>query len=182
MPASVTDYPINVRPFYVAEARITHALVSGAGRVLDGVTYDQEGSDAPVGEDVLPLVQPLEFTMTEEVFSASDGIPAPSLLNLPQRAILTMEFLVASSKAYGYINRATGSKYDGRGVLEWVARLQDALETKVSDGSVDPYMEQTLSGPLAFSVKQGFMSTVSIGVVLEVRATTVPYIRGARTP
>lgn len=185
---TIEDYPIPVRPFAVMEARIQAALETG--KLLDGVTYDREATVQHMGADLLPLIQPSEFTLEEAIFAGRSRTPGlQGNTQLVSNGVIS--FFVAARREYGFARRSQSDTEDGRGVFEWASILQDVIETHVGGGPVDEETEEptdiedafllgTLARPISFRVRENFISDLSFIVILECTVMTVPYWRAGR--
>ena len=178
---NVTDYPIPARAFAVMDARIAFWSAAGSGRVLVGVTYDREALLEPMGADMLPMIQPVDYTWEETIFGGASSA-RERVGNTQVVSEITSTFFVAGRREYGLIQRSTDNPEDGKGVLEWVSRLQDALEKSVDDGRQDSLLEGTLAKPMRFVCRQNYLSDLSFALLLEVSLFTMPYWRAGRTP
>lgn len=175
---ALNTYPATAQPFAVIENRISAALVSG--KLLYGVTYDREAHLEPLGADMLPFIQPVNASYSEKIFAG--GYDNPNHLNEWNTvADGKVSLLVAGRREYGLVQRSTGDAEDGRGVLEWIARLQDAIELD-SAGVVDPFLEGSLSKPVSFSIQNNYISDLSFVLLLDVSFQTNIFFRGQRTP
>lgn len=175
------EYPLTVRPMKAIEERIRYQAVEGGQRLLDGITFDREGTLQPVGRDLLPLVQLASYNATEQIFG---GAPRPGTArgNTPLVTVGILEIYIFTYSGYGYSRQDPLDEEDGRGLLEWVALVQDAIERKPQlSFEADAFLEGSLCKPVKFEVRDNFLSDQSLGVLLALEWTTQPYCRSERT-
>ena len=174
----LNTYPLTAQPFAVIENRISAALA--VDKLLYGVTYDREARLEPLGADMLPFIQPVNASYSEKIFAG--GHSNPNHLNEWHTvADGRVSLLVAGRREYGLVQRSTGDAEDGKGILEWIARLQDAIELDAT-GVVDPFLEGSLSRPVSFSIQNNYISDLSFVLLLDVSFQTNIFLRGQRTP
>ena len=175
---ALNTYPLTAQPFAVIENRISAALA--VDKLLYGVTYDREARLEPLGADMLPFIQPVNASYSEKIFAG--GHSNPNHLNEWHTvADGRVSLLVAGRREYGLVQRSTGDAEDGKGILEWIARLQDAIELDAT-GVVDPFLEGSLSRPVSFSIQNNYISDLSFVLLLDVSFQTNIFLRGQRTP
>ena len=138
MPATVDDIPNSLAPLWVIDKRLSYHSEQGSGRIADGFKYDREGCIEADGVEDLPYAQPVTIQDQE-------GISSGSGANVSNTRSLYLH--VAARREYGLFRRnpkvpPEDSSYDGVGVLEWVERVRDAIETSTDGlGEIDPLLE-----------------------------------------
>ena len=177
---ALNTYPLTAKPFAVIENRISAALA--VDKLLYGVTYDREARLEPLGADMLPFIQPVNASYSEKIFAGGhNNQNNPNYTHWNTVADGRVSLLVAGRREYGLVQRSTGDAEDGKGILEWIARLQDAIELDAT-GLVDPFLEGSLSRPVAFSIQNNYISDLSFVLLLDVSFQTNIFLRGQRTP
>ena len=173
------DYPPSVRPVRVIEERIEYHV--GSGRLLDGLKYDREGKLEGRGVRDFPYLQPVAYSDVETIGPGANktrSLNGDSQGNSPAWDEQTITFWLWSRREYGFYQRDTaGTKF---GVCDWVAKVRDAVETKVDGVSVDRRLEETLAYPIQSVVSQNETTEIGWGVLLEFILRTDTYCAGHR--
>jgi len=178
------DYPVTVRPMKVIEDRLVYQSEEGEERLLDGISYDREGVVQITAKDILPLVQNIELKFIESISegapSAGDSIKGNTVVK--QDAILSL--LISGRREYGFFQRESEDEDEtaGRGVMEWIARVQDAIEWDHVSSTRDARLLLTLDRPVSFEIRETFYSDLSISILVDVRWQCRRFCRSSRVP
>lgn len=177
MPAK-TDIMQLVAPAWVMNERLIYH--SQTGRMLDGLEYDVEGKLSVDGYDDYPLLQPWSLSTTENI---SPGAHDPNATqgSTPIAPTVTVTFRLNCARRDFFFRRdpTLGGK---KGMLEWLALIQDAIERK-ADGSdqADARLDNTLEEPVSFRLLDSeTVSQSSFQSFLEVSLPTRHYCRSQR--
>lgn len=146
--------------------------------MLDGLTFKREGNFEAKGKQDLPYVQWYGLE-DEEDWTAGAGTPVKS-----ERKLLLE---ICAFRAYGMFRRdPTAALADsdtmggGKGVLEWVELVRDAIETKTT-GETDPLLDGTQSRPILTAIREQTPSDLGWSFLLEVTVTIDSMCRGMRS-
>ena len=178
---ALSDYPPMCRPFRVIDERLTYHIATG--RILDGLSYDFEGKLEGRGVREYPFIQPVAFSDVETIgpganisMSAESGNVQG---NSPSWDEQSFAFWVFARRTYGFYQRdTTGTKY---GVMDWVAKIRDAVETKVDgSGDLDRRLEGTVARNIQSVVSQNETTEIGWACLLEFNLQTDTYCPGGR--
>ncbi len=175
------DYPLYAAALAVMVKRLQ--FHSGPAQFLEGVGFKQElVSSETVGADKLPALRMLSFGATEShgpgAPSASQGGPARN--NTPQQCEQVWSFMLYTAVPGPMVQEdPENDKLKKRGVVDYVARILDAIETD-TDGEVDAQLEQTAMRPITFNVAPGEGSGGVYETVISVNVWTRNFCRGNR--
>ncbi len=193
MAAEVKDIAAYIAPLWVIDKRIQFHATPGQGRILDGIIYDREGILDIKGRKDLPLVQSVTFADQEGWAPGAAGanIVKARVRGLHSGVSTAIQYmvLIASRREYGLFERdptvtPTGddTNYVGRGVLDWVTRVRDAVE-RLDDGTdqTDALLEGTVSKPVLTNVRDVPVSDLAWMAILEFQIDIESICRGARS-
>lgn len=151
------------------------------GRILAGLNYDQEGTLKIDGEDDMPLLQPWAFGLTED--AAPGGLTgAAALNNQPVMPTQTITFRLATNRNKLWFRRDPTIAANGKGIVEWVAAIVDAIET-TADGNnvVDAGLSGTCEKPLRASISETETTQRAFHSFLEITLYPQHHCRGQRS-
>lgn len=176
------QYAIPIRPLVVIERRIKRQLEGG---FLAGLRYDREGTLKPTGATDLPFLQPLMFSY-EEVLWGGAGKDTQRRGNTPVRTEGTLELLVCAQRVFGFFDNGdrepeAGIPNDLMGAYEWLEKVKDSIETSKS-GDGDAFLHRTVMEPVTYTVRENYMSDLTLALLLEVKVITMGSVRGQRSP
>jgi hypothetical protein len=171
MAAELTDVPIALRPLWVIDQRIDYH--AQAGGLLEGLKVDREGKSEVDGVDDLPYVQ--WFSISDE---EGHGPGAGTGVRMERKLLL----MVAAKRDYGMFRRDPTDTSAGVGVMEWLDRVRDAIETKADGtGESDPLLDGTQSRPILTAIRESAISDLSFTLMLEVTLTIESVCRATRS-
>lgn len=185
---TVADIAISLGPLWVIDQRLEFHSLLGSGRILDGIKYDREGKLEIDGRKDLPQVQPITLSDTEDWAPGAAGIKSMGTQTAIKTSI-AFTLLVQAKREYGLFQRdptATLSdndkNYKGTGVLEWAARVRDAIE-RTTDGmdKTDSLLEQTISKPILTTITDAPVSDLAWSVLVQLQIDIESICRGARS-
>jgi hypothetical protein len=166
------DMPQMVRPFWVIDRRLAYHTAQ-SGRLLYGLAYDPTATHEVRGVRDLPFIMPYVYTDQEAIGPGAKLGPNAS----PQWDTLTANYWLSARRDYGLFQAdPTGAKY---GILDWVAKVRDAIETDEA-GVIDDRLSGMASRPITFAVRENDVTEMSWSVLLEVVVQTDTYGRGTR--
>jgi len=180
----VEDIAIALGPLWVIDRRLTYHTEKEKDRLLDGLTYDREGTVEIDGMEDLPMCQPLTISDQEGWAPGGGGT-----LGTPIMVSTAFQLLVAAKREYGLFRRdptaiisGDDANYMGVGVLEWVNKIRDAVERKV-DGTdaVDALLEGSISKPVLTTVRDMPVTDLAWTMLIEFRIDIESICRGARS-
>lgn len=180
--ATVTDIMPLAQALWVIDQRLR--FHTGDGEMLDGMTYAHATEIKEDGEKDLPYIRLFDFTLEEGLgvggHSRRDGLPVPSRGNQPASVTLTAQYMVACRLKHGMFRLDPDDASDGKGLVEWLALVCDAIEID-TDGKVDSRLGNTTDVPVAFSVGETQRTGLSWSLVLNVTVELVSVGRGERS-
>lgn len=149
--------------------------------MLAGLKYDKEGTFKLDGEDDLPLLQPWSVDFTEAHMAGGPRLTqnGPLEANQPTADSLTLTFRLAGSRRAGWFRRDPTSATAKKGLLEWIALIRDAIETR-KDGSTDSRLNAGIVKPVLTSIGDTNTTELSFQCFFEVRLEVWPTYRGER--
>jgi len=174
---ALEDVPFAIRPFYVVDRRIEYHC-QAEGSLLEGLKYDREGKIDASGDKDLPFIQPITINDEEgHAVGAGHGV----------ENIQTFYFLIGSKRENGLFRRnyttdKEANDYEEAGVMDWVGRVRDAIETK-ADGTEesDPLLDGTISTPFLTAIREAPVSDMTWCMLLEVSFVIPSTCRGQRS-
>ena len=174
--------PVGLGPAFVIDERLAYHSKEGSGRILDGLRYDREGQIEADGAEDLPFIQPI--TVQDQETFPEAGVATAGVRNQ-----VSLFFLVGAKREYGMFSRTPHQEVTGEdvldhgtGVLEWLMRVRDAIETTPDGNSnVDPLLDGTLGKPITSAVREAPVSDLSWCLLLEVTYDLANTCRGARS-
>jgi len=168
----------------------------GKGRLLDGMFYDRGFTQQLYGVNKLPMIQPFEFSGEEEVSLAGHSVDPSTGRRQLHRPAMTQNrqrlfYFVLARKIYGWFARDPQNLDPnpevvdgGLGIMQWVARVKDAMEFQAEDDDFDhpdPSLNTFLKRPLKIDIRENFLTEQSFMVLMEVEITTDFNLRGRRS-
>lgn len=168
--------PCGIRPLWVIDQRLE--FHTKAGGILEGLKYDREGVVEVDGTDDLPYVQNLTIS-DEEGYGFATG-------NRDIQNQRKLFLIVSAERQYGLFRRdpdeeITDSCIQGIGVMEWVERVRDAIETRGDVTEViDPFLEHTVTKPVVSSIREAPTSDKTWSLVIEINLEMGSTDRGTR--
>ena len=177
--AEVTEIMPLCRPAWVIDKRLRFHTT--AGEMLAGMTYRSFPDHEEDGKGSFPYVRTYEMSMEENAGAGAwKGQSTVAAGNQPYEPSITLDMRIAVKRANGLCRVDPYDESKGRGLLEWVALVEDAIEIDL-DGQTDARLEQSCGRPVIFEVSDTEVSQLTWAATLRVKCI-MPFLhRGSRS-
>lgn len=156
---------------------------TGANRMLAGLTFNTNIEKEVRGEDDLPVLEPFTVVWEEGIHpGAPRSTSTPANKNSPIDLSLVVKYQYSFSRRAGFIRRDPTSATEPLGMLEWMAKIADAIET-TRDGAdtADAGIMDLVGRPVVCRWEEGEPSELAFQGLLELTINAKPYCRAERS-
>lgn len=182
MPEITDSFQAAAAAWEINERLIYHSRSDDEDALLRGLKYDKEGTFKVDGEDDLPLLQPWAYNFAEEIFAGAPRTNDPEKLASPVMNTQTFVYRIATSRKKGWFRRDPTDANQGKGLIEWIAAIKDAIETtRDGEDEVDCSLGGAIAKPPTFRIQESEASQKAFHCYLEVELSLKPNCRAERT-
>lgn len=179
MPTIHDNFQFAAAAWEINERLIYHSRDDGG--MLRGLKYDKEGTFKVEGEDDLPLCQPYSLNLAESISPGAPRTNDISKLASPVAGTQTLVYRVAVRRKDGWFRRDPTDSTQAKGLLEWLALIQDAIETtRDGEDEVDCSLDGALMKPPTFRIQETETTQKAFHCYLEVELDIKHHCRGER--
>lgn len=149
-------------------------------RLLDGLRFERTTTLKEEGQDGLPYVQ-LYDVLSEESYLVT-GARAGGPRGTPGASELyACRLLIVVEAEAGFVRSDPSDATQKLGLLEWVAKVKDAIETDEDDGVPDARLCGSLVKPPMWNLVRTDPAQLSLSGFLDAELLTVVHQRGERS-
>lgn len=148
--ASIEEIMPFAQSLWMIDKRLSYH--SQKGNMLSGLKYRKTPEIEEDGKSSFPYLRLMDFSYEEQ--HARGGpreLSVPSQGNSPTFYVITCEYKLTCRRANGLFRKDPYDTSKGKGLLEWLALVTDAIETD-EGGFVDARLDNSTANPVMYRV------------------------------
>lgn len=179
MNPTIEDVYPALRAVWEINERLVYHSEEGTGRILDGLIYEHEGQKQVIGESDMPRLELFAVGWANALFAGAPREKGKK--NAPLEPEINIRFRAAFSRRDFFFRRDPTSMSTPKGALEWVALIQDAIETeRTAPFGVDAGICGTVTEPVICTFEEVEPTELAFYGILTVTVKAQPHCRGER--